>query len=331
LLKLDDGLSPLEVKDFVLRTCSLAENHLRYINRSVQLLLALMDSTHTDLAMISVADIFQANRDGGFPKLQKFIGSLHKPLEIISDDEILLAYRSFVARFVDVQVAFLYGEWDSAGRNIKRNIRESLKRMSLFSLVKESGGEFLYPTGCDALKELREFPPEELEQCLYAFVGIPHTTPELLRRLHNVLSEQSEYRRAVLLNDIVQLFKRQFTSSLELVEEEVPIDFHSIRSKGDVEEILLKVKASVERKVKQTYVGTAKVDNVEAEAMTKALWDIIKEWQYSGTDTRSLYHYLNTYLPVTPEVFKNEYYNSMNYLKQFMKEQLSILLENDEL
>ncbi|MDI6766856.1 MAG: hypothetical protein QME52_08550 [Bacteroidota bacterium] len=209
LLLLEGNISHSELTELVHLSRAIIQSYLGYIRNSITYLCLQQGLTITDLAYDCIAEAFAKDEKNKFHQLENFAQSLDNDLESTPEPEIFLAFKSFLTRLADAQLARLFAQADPGGAKIHRNIRDCLKQSALFKLEKDFRGLVLKPKD-DTGEHLEEFPHEALEHELLNNLNHECSTPELLATLHRTLTEQTKYRRSVPLVDVVQLFRKTY-------------------------------------------------------------------------------------------------------------------------
>lgn len=217
---LQGGISKAQLFQLIHISRSIAQSHLAASRSSILHLCLQEGLTITDLSYDAIAEAFTRDEENNYVQLQNFISSLRESLEDIHEREVFLAYKSFIMRVADAQLARLYAQTDPSGAKIHRNIRDCLKHSTLFVTTKDFRGYVLRPLETDALDHLERFPLKDLERQFLSVARANHTTHELIEHLHSTVVNQTHYRRTIPLIEVVYLFKKIFVNELESVSDE---------------------------------------------------------------------------------------------------------------
>jgi len=326
---LKGSISETDLSRFVQLSRSIVQSYLGYIRSSITNLCLQQGLTLTDLAYDCIAEAFARDEERRFPLLENFRNSLNTDLETIPENELFLAYKSFLTRIADAQLARLYALADPMGAKVHRNIRDSVKQSPHFCLNKDFRGYVLSPKGVDPLDYLEAFPFEVLEREFLGCAKPHHSTPEMLGIIHNILGAQTSYRRSLPLTDVVQLFKKvyQFNyAQLEHVDHEFSIDG---LSEFEIDRMRSQVELALKEKILLTYLARGKVDRKQAESMFCAMQDMLTDWCEMKDAETPLFHYIHQHLDITDDEYEKNYRAKMEYLLKIAREEFAARLMRD--
>ena len=322
---LDGPISSQELTGFVQFSRSIIQAYLGYIRSSITQLCFHQGLTTTDLAYDSVAEAFARDEKGKFPHLENFVESLTVDLDNIPERELFLAFKSFLTRVADAQLARLFAQSDPAGAKIYRNIRDCVKQSGLFRIERDFRGLVLRPTQGEANDHFQEFPLDELEREFFGRVNHDATTGEFLRVLRAILSEQPQYRRSIPLVDVARIFKRLHKSDLEALSDTQPICVSEL-TEFEVDRIRLQVETALKEKIILTYLARGKIDRRQAEAMFNAFQDMMEDWCEGEESQSSLLGYLRHYLPMDDQQYEDTLRTKMEYLLKIVRDDFAARL-----
>jgi hypothetical protein len=323
---LDRSISETELSEFVQLCRAIVQSHLDHLRSSLIGLCLRQGLTITDLAYHCIADAFMRDESNRFPRLEDFASSLRDKLNALPELEVFLAFKSFMSRIADAQLARLYAQSDPAGGKIHRNLRDCLKQSKLFSLEKDFRGLVLRPLKEESLDHLEPYPAESLERDFLGRTTGTQSTLELLNILLEILVEQSEYRRSMSLVDAVQLFKKAYRYELEPLAEKncrPPVDG---LSSFEIERMCSQVELALKEKILLTYFARGKIARKEAEAMFNAFHDMLWDWCHSGDSEASVCEYLRRHMSVEDREYEASFRSKMEYLLKIAREEFAARL-----
>ena len=116
-LKLIDsgGISESQLSEVVQISRGIIQSHLGYMRSSIAHLCLRQGLSLVDLSYDCIAEAFARDAGNSFRSIHDFLGSLEKDLGAISNEELFLAYKSFLIRIAEAQLARLYGQSDPSG------------------------------------------------------------------------------------------------------------------------------------------------------------------------------------------------------------------------
>jgi hypothetical protein len=317
---LDGSIGDSELTSFVHLSRSIIESHLRSRGAPLRQLLDQQGISLIDLAYDCIAEAFARGRDGTMHHIQSFNCSLVKGLQHSPDLEVFLAYKSFLTKVADAQIARLYAAVDPSGARIHRNTRDGVKKSRIFKLKKDFRGLVLYPVGVDPLDDRDPPPHEDLETLFLSRVSSSASIPELLKELHRVLTKQNSWRRSTPLLQAVSLFKQVYRGDGTFVtdSDDVPPPLEGL-SGDEIEEMRMGVERAVKERIAFTYYAHGKITKLEAEAMCCAIRDLTSDWCSGTGDATSLQDYLDRYLTIDDDTYESSYRVKMEYMSKLAK------------
>jgi hypothetical protein len=323
---LDGTISRSQLSELVQLSRAIAESHLSYLRPSITRLCLNQGLTITDLAYDCIAEAFARSNNNSFPLIEKFVSHLTGKLADLPELELFLAFKGFLTRLADAQLARLYAQADPAGAKIHRNIRDCVKASSIFILERDFRGLILRPRAQDSLDHLDSFPMESLEREFLSRASGERSTPGLLEILYQVLIEQSQYRRSIPLVDAVQLLKRVYGYESELLASTDTLPSCEGLNEFEIEQIRSQVEFALKERILLTYFARGKVDRKEAEAMFCAFHDMLSDWCCSGDPEASVCEYLRRHLSISEEAYETSFRAKMEYLLKIAREEFAARL-----
>ncbi len=324
-----DDITENQLSELIRLSRAIIQAHLTFLRSSLTSLCVRQGLTVTDLAYDCIAEAFSRDGDDRFYKLHKFIDSIDGTLDTIPDHGLFLAYKSFLLRFTEAQLARLYSQMDPSGSHIHRNIREALKDSCHFALQKDFRGLCLVPRQGDALEELGPFPQDELGRIFLPAISSRSSIPQMLEILHGIVCNQRDFRRSIPLIELVWLVKGIFQSDFN---PELSVD-HPWSLDGLSQEELQRIRIDVENALKEkillTYLVKGKLTDSEARGIFNALEDVLDEWFAGSEPSESLYIKLSRHLQIEPADYEQDYRAKMEYLFRLARQEVASRVLSD--
>lgn len=325
----DRRISHSQASRLVQISRTMIQAHLNYKRASVYMLCSQLGQTVADIAWDCIAEVFARNAQDEFYLLNNFFSSLRCEPHELPESELFLAFKSFLIRLADAQLARLCAKTDPAGAKISRNIRERAAKSNLFYLEKDFRGMVLAPLHIDQLDYLEPFPGDELEAKFFAEAQQQLNVDELLHSLHTILKQQSCYRRTLLLYQVVQLFKRFYQRGDDDDLTRGHLSAPDGLSDFEIEDLRAKVELALKEKIFYSYLLPNKVNRLEALSMLRAFDDMLGDWCSGDNGSTTLHEYLNRHLPHEREEYENFYRPKMEYLLKIAREEFTMRLIKD--
>jgi hypothetical protein len=324
LQAIDSGnISEHQLSELIKLSRAIIQGHLSFLRSSIMSMCVRQGLTLTDLAYDCIAEAFGRDAGNRFYKLQKFIASIDGTLKTIPDHGLFLAYKGFLRRFTEAQLARLYAQMDPTGSHVHRNFREALRKSRYFVLERDHRGLCLVLRDSDAFDHLEQFPNDELALNLLPAISSHSSIPHVLEVLHGILSDQNTYRRRIPLLEIVWLVKGVFQSEYDPeVSVEHPWSLEGL-TEDDLEQVQCDVENALKERILLTYLVKGKVSDEEARGMFNALQDIMDEWFAGRASSEPIYVKLGRHLQLDQTTYELEYRAKMEYLYRLAREEVA--------
>lgn len=301
---LTGSYTPLDVHEFVQLCYTLALPLVRQKISSGKINLHLLGLRESDVIYDCLADLFRRDQQGMFVKIVTYFKSEGLDVETSHGDEFVPALRRLVFLKVHNNIIRLYSEVDPVLGKVLRNIRLGVRKDRLFDEISRFGESYLVPCGVDHLLHLPPLPQEKLEQQFTRLVLLHDPLSTMLRKLHTLLSDLGEHRRAVPLVPTALMIKTVYALGWESPEEEEPEAEQNIRE----EEITQKadmICAALGKKMYATYVTKQKRTEAVFQSYLHSVREILlHEFSGAGRDGDSHYEILRKFMP---RLSKREY------------------------
>jgi hypothetical protein len=328
LLELIDGsYKSARLSRLVQLSRIIVEGYLRYTRSSLTILCVRQGLTITDVAYDCIAEAFARSDDNRFHQLENFTNSLNIPIGEIPPNQIFLAFKGFLIRITDAQLARLYTQSDPTGAKIHRNIRDCLNNSpNGLSLSKDFRGYVVRTREKISSDYLEEFPLEELEKKFLLCAKPTHSIPEMLLIIQAILIEQSSYRRSMPLIDVVQLVKKVYYRAYEEPDDQDHVPSFGGLSPEEIGQMRDEVEIVLKEKLLITYFTRGKLNRKQTQAMASAFRDLLNEWCDSMNGETSLYEHINNYIPMDVPTYEAAYRTKMEYLLKIARNEFAARL-----
>ena len=305
---------------------TLCQAHFEYMRGSVARLMIQLGLTTTDLAYDCIAEVFTRDEQSKFPLIENLVGSLRDNLENLPDREVFLAFKAFLLRVADAQLARLYAQADPVGSKIHRNIRDCLKTSPTLELGRDFRGYVVRPRQNDSLDHLEQFPCEELEREFLSNTQQGQRVPQLLQILNEALACQSKYRRSVSLTEVVQLFRKIYVEDAADNAESQELAMLEGLTQFEVDHMRAQVENVLKEKILLSYVAKGKADGMQAEGMFFAMHDLLADWCSGEDQTPGLFEYLQRHISVNKQTYEDTFRVRMEYLLRIARSEFAARL-----
>lgn len=321
---INSKISHLECAEFINFSKNLIIPYLLHTKMSFLKLSSNNGLDVNDIAIDILGEVFKRDSKGCFINLSNFVSKLYEDLDTINDDNIFIAYQSFLRKISDTQIAKLYAQLDPTGFKIQRNIKESLPTKNL-GLRKNIMGMMIYVLNDNNSDLLPYISIEKFEREFFAKVSRNYSTKELLNIIYTILIEETKFRKEISLTDTVYLFKKYYNSletSVETDEEILNLPSESLFEKCELDCLYVEVINKIKSKIFIDYYSKGKLSIEQSKSLFNTINDIAYDLVYTGQNNTSYYNYLSKYINTNQEEYAFKFKSKLEYLVKILKEDL---------
>ena len=317
----------VDLREFVQLCYFLALPLVRKKIRLGKLKLSAVGLNEPDVVYDCLADLFQRDEQGGFPQIRLFFSHPLDQVDSWSDDDALVQLRTLVFGKVNNNIIRLYSEADPVLGKILRNVKIALDRSHLFEQTSRFGEVYLTPHGVEVLWHLPPMPFDVVQQEFSHTVLIHDMIPVMLKKLHDLMTQQSEYQRSVPVVAAAVLFKEIYALGQEpeqVAENGSEPNFMA----HDVLQTIEKVCSELQTEMYATYVVSRKCSEERFGQYMRTIRDLlIHTFADPIPDGHSYFESLQSQIPdLTKGAYAEEHRTILEYIakvaKGRMKEEL---------
>lgn len=298
---------------------------------SGSLQLSMFGLSVEDLALDSIAELFQRNEDGTFPTLRAYF-ERYLDISVAGDTETTVALRRLVFSKVNENLFRRYHEADANLSRIIRNVKDGTKvnddlviqsvRGQMSIVVKEEARTERHRKP-DAMN-LPLAPPEVLESFFTSELGTHRRVRDLTARYVDFTRAHPFYAPGHPLISFARFVRAAFerTEAASCTDEA-----EQLFSKEETEQAVAYAVKRVAVDKKASYVGRGKIDVATFEAYLEAVSTILTIHFIHDVETVSFYAVLSEHLPDLSESdYKENHRNILEYLTKLARTELLALL-----
>ncbi len=311
--------TPLELHQFVQLCYSLALPTIRKKIALGKINLDIIGLQEKDIVHDCLADLFDRREPIVFLQIVRFFERQFPNIDEASDERLLMALRQLVLGKVNNNIIRLYAEADSVLGKILKNITTAVDRIHLFEKLTRFGEAYLITHRIEPLSHLNPIAMERVRDEFSAIVQVRDTIPQMMNKLHRILSEQCEYQRTVPLVAVALMFKEVYALGWELQEEQLE------QGEGDdIPGIIEGVSRQLEREMHNTYVRSGKKTTEEFQQYMQALKEMLfAVYVHNETDGVAYFDYLKKHMPeLTKTDYTQQHRTIFEYLAKKAKERI---------
>lgn len=275
----------------------------------------------SDLAYEFIAPLFALDSRKQFYRIRSFVDSLPQPLPEIAESTLFIIFRSCLGSVINTEVARYHVELDPIGAKVLRGLKLAVKQSHTSRLTEGVFGTLLEPMHIDRLDHEHEFPIELLEQKLVGRSAMFKKSPAFIHNVVTILIEQDEYRRTILLYDLVTLRKKYLQTEENELLKSVMIDsmLDQHIPQGDINAIKDSAFKFIQRKVNTLYADTQKLEARQVSVLVDTMRSVIDGWFSEDGNNRQYYKHLRHHHSITKEEYDIYWKTKMEYLVKLTK------------
>lgn len=323
----EENINNTQLTELIKISRLIIQSYLLNYRSNVISLITRNGITLTDLAYDCIADAYSRNKELKYYAINKFINSLNENIKSIEPINLFFAYKSYLIKLSDSQVAKLYAQTDPIGAKILRNIKDAVRESDKLIISKDWNGLKIEVKNYVNENGHKDFPLEKLFLNFTKSVRIINSS-DLLENVYDTLINQTEYKKSVYLFDLVSFFKKYFNANHDYnyeVDEGALISRidHSSFEEYEIQFIRQKVEYFIKEKIMVNYFLKGKLNKSEAEAFFYSLTDLINDWSAGILLKSSIYEYLKNHYDISHDLYMKNYRTKMEYLVKLAREEFA--------
>lgn len=289
----------------------------------------LLGMSLEDLAIDSIADLFERDVNGAFPQFQRYLRTL-KNIAQVENEDFFIAIRRLVFSAVNNRLFRIYGLEDPVGAKVLRNLKLELKRSHDVREDEHAGERIVLPSGpVHADNDRPVLPPEFLACELSPCIGPRATMPEVLSAVSKILRAQTLYRKAIPLYQLAHVIKSLMIARGGNQVDESD-DFHAI-SEQDIRQLSEEVVDGLRRERGLNYVENKRLTHENLTAHLRAIQDIlIGTFAEQDGNAESFFAILQRHMPeLTKESYGTRHRVILEYFARSAKTRMAVILRKE--
>lgn len=312
---------PGSINEFIFLCRKIALVHLRRKIGNGHLSLDFFHTTLDDLALDTIADLFNRDEEGRFIQLQAYFEGLS--IEESSEENLLTHTRRLVCSRVNQNLFRLYQEIDPSLGKILRNVKLAVGALQSFVVVERFNEQCIVPGMCETLEHLPKIERTDLEQEMHLRANGTESIPSLLAKLSQYLREQTDRSRIISLMDVAITFRSVYSSKHEGALEEPHQGDHLVENEARV--IIESVCRTTKDELQERYVEKQKVET----AMYENYFKVIQQTMVSQIIGRngegdSLFESLRAFVPdLAREEYNKRHKSKLEYLARLTRKRVT--------
>lgn len=306
----DSHISHHELNHLIEIVQNYAHTYLKYRYKNLHKTLAADDLTLDELAIDSIAQLFERDDDGNFTKLITAFNNWQPPIE--TEEKALFFLNRIVAKSVEKYVSEILRESDPFFSKVLDSVnyqveKQNYKKKQILGTAFIIEGDYIKKIGCLPDSRFINELPSDLFQEMNSVVP----------KLFHHIKAKTDYEVAIPLNALVSRIKKirafnfNFSDKVEF-ENQMTID--SILNKA--------LNFTVER-LHESYSEKGKLSNQETCGIEKAIRSIAIDIKDGGINPGLHKYFLEQFPSLTFNDYEIKYQNIFEYLYKFLKKEIA--------
>ena len=303
----------IEVNYLIELTQKFAYSYLKHRYKNLSRTLLAEDVTLQELSTDAIAPLFERNEAGTFIRIQSSFQNWQPPIE--TEESALFFLNRIVAKSTEKYVSELLRQSDPFFSKILDSVnyiieKQNYKKKQILGTTYIVKIEYIKKLGFLPDSKFIEELPDEM------FFDLNKMLPVIFEYL-----DKSDRSAAIPLNALVMKIKSVKADEFKLA------DSYSNGNEIEIESITKKAFEVTISKMVESYLQKKKISINEAEAIKKAIENIIYDLRDGGINP-GLHKYLIEHIPVmTFEEYENRFQNIFEYLFKILKKEIAVQLK----
>jgi hypothetical protein len=293
----------------------IAASQLRFNYRKVQKIILRDEVSIEDIAIDSIASLFEKDESGRFNIIMSAFNSWQPPIK--TEDDALYFLNKLIQRRVEQHISLMLREADPFFSKLMDSVNYLVNKHK-FKKISYLGTVYIINSGSEEVSG-KAIPLDEFEK-LPAMLF--RERKNLLQNIFHYLVSETSYASAIPFNAIIYKLK-DLNVGLYRISEATSEQNEEIEIGSIINEALIK---SYE-KLEDSYVRKEKLSHKEGEIFKKTLADLAKDIRDGGIES-GLCKYLSVHIQgLDEQTYKQKYHNILEYLLKMLKQNIADELE----
>lgn len=305
----ENKASRTKVNHLIELTHSFTYSYLKYRYKNLNKVLMAEDLTLQELAIDSIAPLFERDEAGSFIKLIKAFNEWEPKIE--SEDQATFFLNRVTAKSTEKYVSELLRQSDPFFSKILDSINYLIEKHN-FKKKLIIGTTYIVED--EDFKKIGSLPDSKFISELP--IELFRHNNEILMRVFSYIKTNSDRSPAIPLNSLVLKIKHIKAETYDLS------DTSTNGNGSEIDSILKKALDIAFTKMQETYVNKGKLEESEADRIKKAIESIVYDMRDGGINP-GLHKYLMEKIPnLTFENYEIRYQNIFEYLYKILKKEI---------
>jgi hypothetical protein len=320
ILQLFSTLDSQQSVNRLVEVCfKIAASQLRFNYRKVQKIILRDEVSTEDIAIDSIASLFEKDDSGYFHNILDPFKSWQPSIK--TEEEASYFLNKLVQKRVEQYISFLLRESDLFFSKLMDSVNYLIKKSSPsepgrsgFRKLNYLGTVFIVNSGIEKISG-KAIPIDEFEKLP---TKLFNEKKNLLQNIFQFLASETSYVSAIPFNALIYRLK-ELNVALYKLSESTTEQHDSIEVNSVIEQALSKTFY----KLDESYLHKAKLSLEDCEKIKKALIDMSNDIKDGGVNP-GLYKYLLAhYDGLDEQIYHQKYHNILEYLLKVLKQNIA--------
>lgn len=309
----DDNIPRLQINQLVEVCQKIAHTYLKYRYKNISKALLAEDVTLTEMAIESIAHLFERDSQGAFIRLKALIHNWQPQIE--TEESAMYFLNSLVSKSSENYVAQLLRTSDPFFSKILDSLNYKIEKEKYCKM------HFLGVTYI--VQDDRElpalFPDAEFINSLPAEL---FSSKQLLEKIFSYIKSQTNQKSAIPINPLVMRIKK--LNAAELINDGTV----EIEDNSEVDRIVNQALQNTFEKLRVSYFKQHKLNEFEVNGIEKALQSISTDLKDGGVCPGLNKYFLEQFSEISLSDYQKKYQNIFEYLFKILKQDIADSIKN---
>ena len=299
-----------EINCLVELTHNYAYTYLRHRYKNLSNVLLVEDVNIDELAIDAIAPLFERDDSECFIKIKTAFNNWQPPIE--NEEQANFFLNRLVSKSTEKYVSELLRDSDPFFSKILDSINYLIEKQN-FKKKQILGTTYIVED--ENQKKIGSLPESNFIDELP--VKIFSDSNRIIPTIINYMKENTDKAAAIPLNALVYKIRKLKVAEMNLT------DIVETGNESEIDSIIDNSMNATLSKIKDSYLIKGKINEVEAEAIVKALKNIALDLRDGGINTGLHKYFLEQFLELTFDEYHNKYQNMFEYLFKVLKKEIA--------
>lgn len=321
-------ISFTSLKDFINLCHKIAVVYLRSKGKDNNYYINNYGLSLEDFALDSIAELFRKNENGVFSEFVNYFKNILEK-EHIPDVELFITLRKLVFSKVNDFIFRSNKTFDPSLGKLIRNIKQSCQNHTNLEIDTFWKQKVIRLKDYNLYSDTKPVITVELLNLeIYSSIIKANNTNSYLDIVTEFLSQQSEYKKLLYINDLGIIIRNIFSSEARTLRDNITnIDLYD----DDIMKLINTTIISLNAFMKKSYIAKGKITGIDFSNYLSIIKDIlVNEYLFSNDGSDSYYsHFVKYYDSFTKQEYAEAHRTRIEYLAKIAKDKMNELVKSE--